>query len=104
MSKCVHNNRFPWYKKLTAHGFPLYYFKSKQMGELDFVIEHPRAKILPIEVKPGKTYRRHSALNKVLSVRNYGIKEALVPCKGNVERDGAIVYAPVYRIAFLSAE
>ena len=82
----------------------MHYFKSKQMGELDFVIEHPRAKILPIEVKSGKTYRRHSSLNKVLSVRNYGIEEALVLCEGNVERDGAIVYAPVYCIAFLSAE
>lgn len=88
-------------QELRAHGFPLYYFKSRAMGELDFVVEHPPTKILPIEVKSGKSYKRHSALTKVLSTPNYGIDEALVLCEGNVEVEGGVTYLPVYGIDFL---
>ena len=90
-------------QELAAHGFPLYYFKSKAMGELDFVVEHPSMTVLPIEVKSGKTYKRHSALSRVLATENYGIERGLVLCEGNVERTGKVVYAPVYCVAFLES-
>lgn len=52
-------------QELKAHGFDLYYFQNKKQGELDFVIEQ-NGNIIPIEVKSGKTYARHRALDQVL--------------------------------------
>ena len=91
-------------QELAAHGFPLYFFKSKAMGELDFVVEHPKSTVLPIEVKSGKSYKRHSALSKVLSVENYGINKGLVLCEGNIEKAGGVLYAPAYCLMFLESD
>ena len=87
-------------QELKAHGFDLYYFNSKKQGEVDFVIERNGA-VLPIEVKSGKDYTRHNALNSLLSTSNYDIPEAMVFSNGNVNRTGNIVYYPVYLIMFL---
>ena len=51
-------------QELRAHGFDLYYFNNKKQGELDFVMEY-QGEILPIEVKSGKDYMRHRALDNV---------------------------------------
>ena len=51
------------------------YYNSKKFGELDFVIEY-KGKVLPIEVKSGKNYPRHSALSNVMEISNYSIEEA----------------------------
>ena len=48
-------------QKQKTHEFKLYYYNSKNSGEPDFVIKYQR-KVLPIEVKRGKNYKRHSAL------------------------------------------
>ena len=90
-------------QELACHGFPLYYFKSKSAGELDFVVEHPPMTVLPIEVKSGKTYKRHSALSRALETENYAMEQGLVLCEGNVERAGKVTYAPVYCSAFLKS-
>ena len=58
---------------------------------------------MPIEVKSGKNYKRHSALNNVLDVKNYGIDQAIVLCEDNVSVSGKIVYLPVYMVAFIGA-
>ncbi|MGN0336377.1 MAG: DUF4143 domain-containing protein [Lachnospiraceae bacterium] len=73
-------------QELKAAGFDLYYFQSKKQGELDFVIEY-RGKVLPIEVKSGKAYARHQALDNVLSNENYEIDEAIVFCQENIRMD-----------------
>lgn len=44
-------------QELVAHGIVPYYYNNKKRGELDFVIELG-GKVLPIEVKSGKTTRR----------------------------------------------
>ncbi len=88
-------------QELTAHGYRLYYYNSRKNGELDFVIEQER-KALPIEVKSGKDYERHSALDNVLEISEYGIDKAVVLSPGNVKRDGKLVYLPVYMVMFLS--
>ena len=87
-------------QELHAHGLGAYFFRNRKMGEVDFVIES-RGKVLPIEVKSGKSYKRHSALANVLNVVNYGIEEAVVLCEGNLEVEGRVVYCPVYMVAFL---
>jgi uncharacterized protein len=87
-------------QELHAHGYPLYYYSSKKLGELDFVIEHD-GQVLPIEVKSGKDYERHSALNNVLAVKDYEIPEAYVFTNDNVKMDGRITYFPIYMTMFL---
>lgn len=88
-------------QELVAHGRKLYYFKSKKMGELDFVLDSPDGRVLPIEVKSGKDYYRHQALDSVLKTDSYGIQEAVVLCNDNVSVQGKITYLPVYASAFL---
>ncbi|MCD8133012.1 MAG: DUF4143 domain-containing protein [Clostridiales bacterium] len=87
-------------QELNAHGFPLYYYNSKKIGELDFVLDLD-GEILPVEVKSGKEYERHSALNKVLSSEGYTGREAIVFTNENVMRTERILYLPVYMVMFI---
>ncbi|WP_165054661.1 MULTISPECIES: ATP-binding protein [unclassified Adlercreutzia] len=83
-------------QELKCHGHKLRFFRSKGIGELDFVIETGSGQVLPIEVKSGKSYKRHSALTKVLSSPNYRIERAVVLCESNVSPAGKTLYLPVY--------
>lgn len=87
-------------QELHAHGYPLYYYNSKKKGELDFVIEHA-GQVLPIEVKSGKDYEKHSALDNVMAVDAYGLQEAYVFTNDNVKVDGKLTYFPIYMVMFL---
>ena len=87
-------------QELKAHGFDLYYFNSKRQGELDFLVEQ-RGEVLPIEIKSGKDYMKHAALNNVLANESYNIPEAYVLHNGNVSTSGKIVYYPIYMLMFI---
>ena len=89
-------------QELRAHGFEsLYYFNAKNTGEVDFLIEKPGvAEVLPIEVKSGKYSTKHAALDRLLSVDNYKIDEAVVLHTFNVARKGKVLYLPIYMAAF----
>ena len=88
-------------QELFAHGFSeLYYYNSKKMGEVDFVIEH-NSEAFPIEVKSGKDYDRHRALNNILDCGEYSIPEAVVLCNDNYTRRGKVTYAPIYMVMFI---
>ncbi len=88
-------------QELTAHGYEnLYYFNSKKQGEVDFLIEY-KGNVLPIEVKSGKDYKIHSALDNLLKNENYNISQAVILCNGNVERNGKKLYLPIYMTMFL---
>lgn len=87
-------------QELKAHGFKLYYYNSKKFGELDFVIEY-QGKILPIEVKSGKSYQRHSALSNIMEISNYSIEEAFILSNYNIEVKGNLVYYPIYMLMFI---
>ncbi len=88
-------------QELKAHGFKqLYYYNSKKFGELDFVIEYS-GKVLPIEVKSGKNYQRHSALSNIMEISNYSIEEAFVLSNYNVEVKGNLIYYPIYMLMFI---
>ena len=67
---------------------------------LIFVIEL-NGKVTPLEIKSGKDYKRHSALNNILQNQDYQIDEALIFSEGNVEINGKRVYLPIYMIIFL---
>ena len=87
-------------QELLAKGHKEYYFNSKKQGELDFVIELD-GKVVPLEIKSGKDYKRHSALNNVLECEEYQISEGYIFSEGNVETVGRKVYMPIYMIMFL---
>ena len=87
-------------QELKAHGYDLYYFNSKKQGELDFVIERG-GDVLPIEIKSGKDYQRHAALDNVMENRDYAIPTAFVFQNDNIRVDGRIVYLPIYMLMFL---
>ena len=90
-------------QELAAHGFELNYYDSNRHGELDFVLEVDGG-LLPIEVKSGKHYRRHRALNRVLEEPESAVREALILNDDSLEVDGRLFYAPVYMVAFLKAD
>lgn len=90
-------------QELHAHGYPLYYYNSKKKGELDFIIEHA-GRVLPIEVKSGKDYEKHSALDNVMAAREYGIEEAYVFTNDNIKVNGKLTYFPIYMVMFLQDE
>lgn len=86
--------------ELVSKGFLVYYYNSNRLGELDFVIEY-KGKILPIEVKSGKDYQIHSALNHCIDNKEYNIEEAFVFANCNVEKKGKISYMPIYMTGFM---
>ena len=88
-------------QELKAHGFKLRYFTSKKIGELDFVEETLDGDVLAIEVKSGKRYRSHAALDNALATKGYGIDRALVLAESNIFRDGDVLYLPIFMAGLL---
>lgn len=87
-------------QELRAHGYALYYFNSKKQGELDFVVEH-NGRVLPIEIKSGKDYKRHNALSNVLQNSDYEIDNAMVFANSNYECCGNVHYWPIYMLMYV---
>jgi len=87
-------------QELHAHGWKLRYFNSKKQGEVDFLLEQD-SEIIPLEVKSGKDYQRHVALNNLLTNAEYGIRRAIVLSNENISVKGYVLYAPVYMTMFL---
>ena len=87
-------------QELIAHKFKGYYYQSKKYGELDFVVEY-NGEVLPLEIKSGKDYEKHSALNNVMKLPNYNIKQAFVFTDYNVSTKDNIIYYPIYMLMFL---
>lgn len=87
-------------QELLVHGVNLYFYNNKKFGEVDFLVEKD-SKIIPIEIKSGKKYKKHSALKNLLSNKKYDITEAHVFHNGNVEVEDKVTYFPVYMISFL---
>ena len=90
-------------QELHAHGFPLYYFSSRRVGEVDFLVEHD-GRVEPIEVKSGSHYKSHPALDGLMRTEEYGIAHAVVLSNANYSMDGAIEYLPVYFTMFLERD
>lgn len=91
-------------QELRAHGYPLYYYDNKKNGEVDYLIDDADSlSNIPIEVKSGKDYKIHSALDRFLSVSEYNVKRAYV--LSNEQRvyiEGGITYMPIYYVMFFS--
>ena len=90
-------------QELKAHGFKLYYYDNKKNGEVDFLIDSvDLLSALPIEVKSGKDYYIHTALNNLLKVDEYKITNGIVfSNEEKVYNNGNVIYMPIYYVMFL---
>ena len=70
---------------------------------MDFLIDDfNNLSILPIEVKSGKDYTVHSALNKLLNDETYNINKGYVLSnEREVIVKDKIIYLPIYYVMFI---
>ena len=89
-------------QELHAHGFALHYYDNKQKGEVDYLIDdYEYLTVLPIEVKSGKDYTVHSALDKFLNTPDYHIRNAVVLSnEREVSVKNGVTYLPIYYCMF----
>ncbi len=89
--------------ELIAHGHKLFYYDNRSKGEVDYLIDdYDSLSAVPIEVKSGKDYTVHSALNVFVNNEDYHTKKALVLSnERKVEMIGKIIYLPIYYVMFL---
>lgn len=89
-------------QELKAHGYDLYYYDNKKNGEVDYLIDDTdNLSNIPIEVKSGKDYSVHSALDKFASNDDYNINKAYVLSnERNVYVKNGIIYMPIYYVMF----
>lgn len=92
--------------ELIAHGHKLFYYDNRSKGEVDYLIDdYDSLSAVPIEVKSGKDYTVHSALNTFVQNEDYHIKKAFVVSnERNVTQNGKITYIPIYYIMFFNAD
>ena len=92
--------------ELIAHGHKLFYYDNRNKGEVDYLIDdYDSLSAVPIEVKSGKDYTVHSALNTFVKNEDYHIKKALVVSnERKVTTNGKITYIPIYYIMFIAAD
>ncbi len=92
--------------ELISHGYKLYYYDNRSKGEVDYLIDdYDSLSVVPIEVKSGKDYMVHSALNTFVGNEDYHIKNAYVLSNNReVSTKGNITYLPIYYIMFWSQE
>ena len=91
-------------QELKAHGYNLYYYDNKKNGEVDYLIDDfDNMSSLPIEVKSGKDYTQHSALNKFLANPDYNVTRGFVLSNvPDVYEQSGVVYMPIYNVMFFS--
>jgi predicted AAA+ superfamily ATPase len=85
-------------EELIANGLPPYYYRSKTVGEVDFLIEKD-GEVLPLEIKSGTDYKKHKALNNLMAQAK--LKEGVIISPFNLERDGKNLYLPIYMTELL---
>ena len=90
-------------QQLTANDLEPYFCKKKNIGEVDVLVEIG-GKIVPIEVKSGKSYKAHKALDAFMSVPDYHIGKAYVLSTANVEKEGNVIYLPIYMCYLLKEQ
>ena len=90
-------------QELIAHNYNLFFHSNKKYGEIDFLIEENN-KVIPIEIKSGKDYKRHSALNNLLNNDAFDLEKGYVFCNGNLELKNKVIYLPIYMIMFIKKE
>ena len=93
-------------QELRAHGHKLFYYDNRKQGEVDYLIDDYTAMSAhPIEVKSGKDYAVHSALNNLLKNPDYNIHAAtVISNEREIYQKGKITYMPVYFVMFMEMD
>ena len=93
-------------QELRAHGHKLFYYDNRKQGEVDYLVDDYTAMSAhPIEVKSGKDYTVHSALNNLLRNPDYNIQAAtVISNEREIRQDGKITYMPVYLVMFMAVD
>ena len=93
-------------QELRAHGHKLYYYDNRKQGEVDYLVDnHTTMSAHPIEVKSGKDYTEHSALNNLLKVPEYNVLAAtVISNERKVYQESKVTYMPVYFVMFMEAD
>ena len=90
-------------QELRAHGHKLFYYDNRKQGEVDYLIDDYSAmNVHPIEVKSGKDYTVHSALNNLL--KNNTAAGTVISNERKIYVDGRIIYMPIYFVMFMDAD
>ena len=92
--------------ELIAHGHKLFYYDNRSKGEVDFLFDdYDSLSVVPLEVKSGKDYTVHSALNTFLSQKDYPCQKAFVLSnERKVTTKGKITYLPIYYVMFFQGQ
>ena len=93
-------------QELHAHGFALHYYDNKQKGEVDFLVDdYTNLTVLPLEIKSGKDYTVHSALDRFLKTPDYNVHRAVVLSNAReVFKKDNITYQPIYYCMFYQSD
>ena len=91
--------------ELIAHGYNPFYYDNRSKGEVDYLIDdYDSLSAVPIEVKSGKDYTVHSALNTFVKNDDYHVKKAFVLSNAReITTNGKITYLPIYDVMFFGA-
>ena len=91
--------------ELIAHGYNLFYYDNRSKGEVDYLIDdYDSLSAVPIEVKSGKDYTIHSALNTFVKNDDYHVKKAYVLSNAReITTNGKVTYLPIYDVMFLQS-
>lgn len=87
--------------ELNAHGKKLYYYDNRLKGEVDFLIDdYDALTVIPIEVKSGRDFTIHSALNNLQKTGS--VQTGIVLSNSSeIMLKGNTLYLPVYHAMFL---
>lgn len=81
----------------------IYYYDNKKNGEIDFLIDnYDDLSILPIEVKSGKNFTVHSAIDKFIDNQNYNVNKGIILSNDiDIKENGGKLYLPIYFVMYL---
>lgn len=95
-------------QELASRDIELFYYHNNRRGEVDFLAQTQQGEVLPIEVKSGKNYTRHMALDNLLADEGYGIKRGIVLCENNLHTKTVhgkkVDYLPLYMLGHLGED
>ncbi len=87
-------------QELKAHGHDLFYYDNAKNGEVDYLVNNVAGMtVLPIEVKSGKDFTSHKALDRFLANKGYHISSGIVlDNEREVYAKNNITYMPIYYV------
>ena len=90
--------------ELIAHGHTPFYFDSKKVGEVDYLInDYNSLNVVPIEIKSGNNQNNFRAIPKLVSNDgNYKLPFGYVFGNKNImKKEDNLIFMPIYLIMFV---